>query len=506
MLSPSLLAACIALFTLLVSPVLTFAATEPTPALPLPSVRREFRGVWITTVSNIDWPSRANLTTEEQKAELIDLLDRARALNLNAVILQVRPAGDAFYRSDIEPWSENLTGQMGRAPEPFYDPLEFAITEAHRRGLELHAWFNPYRVKMPPANVAVAPEPISRRRPDLVKPYARYLWLDPGETEVQDYTTRIVLDVVRRYDIDGVHFDDYFYPYPQRDADKQLIPFPDDPSWNRYREKGGTLTRPDWRRENVNSLIQRLYREVKAAKPWVKFGISPFGIWRSGQPAQIRGLDAYEEIFADSRKWLVEGWVDYLMPQLYWPIETPGQSFPVLLNWWTQQNPQGRHIWPGLYTSRAVGKAETRWAPQEIEYQIRITRGHAKASGNAHFNAQGLLQKDEQGLTKHLAQSVYSHVALIPASPWMGTALPASPQATTLSAGRTVTWRAGNDTPVRIWVVQYRSGTRWASALVPGHQNSYAIPAGEGTAAIDEVAVSAVDRLGNQGPAERVSA
>ena len=241
-----------------------------------PPIRREFRGVWIASVENIDWPSQPGLSTQEQKDELVGMLDRAVALRLNAVILQVRPAADAMYASPYEPWSEYLTGRMGRAPNPWYDPLEFAVTEAHRRGLELHAWFNPYRARHPSSRSAPAPNHISVTHPELVKKYGSMLWMDPGEPEVRDETIRVVLDVVQRYDIDGVHIDDYFYPYKEKDRRGRTIEFPDGNSWRKYLRSGGTLSRDDWRRTNVDSLIYQVYIRIKAAKPWVKFGISPF--------------------------------------------------------------------------------------------------------------------------------------------------------------------------------------------------------------------------------------
>src|SRR5581483_1354457 len=221
----------------------------------VPEIRREFRGVWVATVANIDWPSKRTLTTDEQKAELIRLLDKAKELKLNAIIFQVRPQCDALYQSSLEPWSEFLTGRMGQAPSPLYDKLEFAVAEAHARGLELHAWFNPYRASHPSA-------------------------LDPRAPEMQDYSFNVVMDFVRRYYIDGVHFDDYFYPYVERDANNQPIPFPDDAVYQRYVTGGGTLGRADWRRETVNAFIRRVYKGIKAAKPQVKFGLSPFGIWQ----------------------------------------------------------------------------------------------------------------------------------------------------------------------------------------------------------------------------------
>ncbi|MCX5762893.1 MAG: family 10 glycosylhydrolase, partial [Gemmatimonadetes bacterium] len=279
-------------------------------------MRREFRGVWVASVSNIDWPSKPGLPTADQKAELLALLDRAQAEHLNAVILQVRPAADALYKSSIEPWSEYLTGTQGRAPVPAWDPLAFAVDEAHRRGLELHAWFNPYRARHPSAKGALSKRHIARTSPALVKKYGTQLWMDPGESAVRARTVRVVLDVVTRYDIDGVHLDDYFYPYKEKTT-RGTTEFLDDRSWKKYVKAKGKLSRDDWRRENVNVLVHQLYDRIHLAKPWVKFGISPFGIWRPGNPEQIKGFDAYEQLYADSKLWLEKGWVDYFTPQLY---------------------------------------------------------------------------------------------------------------------------------------------------------------------------------------------
>ena len=337
-----------------------------------PELAREFRAVWVATVGNIDWPSRRGLPAEVQQAELLAILDRAATIGLNAVVFQVRPGADALYPSSLEPWSEYLTGTMGVAPDPYYDPLEFAIREAHLRGMELHAWFNPYRARHPSARSPIASSHISRTHPDLVERYGTHLWMDPGEPEVQDRSVAVILDVVRRYDIDGVHIDDYFYPYQERTPRGRLIPFPDDASFARYRAAGGPLQRNDWRRDNVDRLVERLYREIKQTKRWVKFGISPFGIWRPGYPAQITGLDAYETLYADARKWLANGWLDYFSPQLYWRIGQEAQSYPVLLDWWASQNSLDRHIWPGNYVDR-VGSGGVGWPAEEIVAQI-----HAK--------------------------------------------------------------------------------------------------------------------------------
>src|ERR1022692_3942920 len=250
--------ALVAIGTPLASPAATY---EPSGIVP-PAPVREFRAAWVATVANIDWPSRKTLSTQEQKAELLAILDRAAQLKLNAIIFQVRPACDALYASRIEPWSEYLTGTMGKAPEPFYDPLTFAVEEAHKRGLELHAWFNPYRARLRAANSPVAANHISRTRPQLVREYGEFLWLDPGEREVQDYSLSVVMDVVKRYDVDGVHFDDYFYPYKANDRAGKELDFPDGSSWQRFGARG-KLNRDDWRRENVNMFIQRVYKSIK---------------------------------------------------------------------------------------------------------------------------------------------------------------------------------------------------------------------------------------------------
>ncbi len=313
----------------------------------LPAPAREFRAAWIATVGNSCWPSKPGLTTAQQKAELLAILDRAAALKLNAVIFQVRPACDALYQSSIEPWSEYLTGIQGRAPSPFYDPLAFAVAEAHKRGLELHAWFNPFRAHHAQAVSPIAPNHVSRAHPEWVRPYGKLLWLDPGEPAVRDYSVRVVMDVVKRYDVDGVHFDDYFYPYAETNSAGVKMDFHDDATWKKFGASSG-LARDDWRRHNVDLFINEIYHHIKAEKPWVKFGISPFGIWRPQNPPGIKGFDAYSEIYADSLKWLHEGWCDYFSPQLYWGIEPPAQSFPALLAWWNGQNIRHRHIWPGM--------------------------------------------------------------------------------------------------------------------------------------------------------------
>jgi uncharacterized lipoprotein YddW (UPF0748 family) len=478
-------------------------APEPCPlvdpsCLP-PTVSREFRGLWIASVGNIDWPSRPGLTPAVARGELRELLDRARASGLNAVIFQVRPAGDALYSSALEPWSEYLTGRQGIAPRPWWDPLAYAIAESHKRGLELHAWFNPYRARHATAKGPLSARHIAVARPNLVRTYGRQRWMDPGHPAVRAHAVRVILDVVRRYDIDGVHIDDYFYPYRERNARGQMIEFPDDETYAAYRASGGELERNDWRRENVNALVQELHTKIHAAKPWVKFGVSPFGIWRPGYPESVVGFDAYNELYADARKWLQEGWLDYFSPQLYWPVAQVGQEYPILLRWWAEQNAFGRHLWPGNYTSKVGEVSRTAWRTLEIEQQILATRAEAGASGNVHFSAKVFLQ-NRDSLATRLSRSVYDLPALVPASPWLSVAPQGEPSVQLIRATNG-NWNArvapstAGDQP-RWWLLQMRlrDGT-WRSALLNGALRDLPI-----SAAADRVAVRAVDRAAVESP------
>ena len=465
-----------------------------------PPIRREFRGVWVASVENIDWPSQPGLSTQEQKDELLGILDRAVALRLNAVILQVRPAADALYASPYEPWSEYLTGRMGRAPNPWYDPLEFAVTEAHKRGLELHAWFNPYRARHPSARSAPSPNHISVTHPELVKRYGSMLWMDPGEPAVRDQTVAVVLDVVQRYDIDGVHIDDYFYPYKEKDRRGRTIEFPDANSWRKYRRSGGGLSRDDWRRANVDSLIHQVYVRIKAAKPWVKFGISPFGVWRPGNPPQIGGFDSYAELYGDSRKWLLNGWADYFTPQLYWPTFREDLSYPVLLQWWVEQNARGRHIWPGNYLDKVTG-TPTGWPAQELLDQIALTRAQRGATGNVYFSMRSFMF-GRDSLPEKLVAGPYATRTLVPASTWLDSVPPLQP---IVRAGRDTVTGATNISlqpqgaeATWLWVVSSRTGNEWRTEIVPGLQRFYILPRPAGSVGADELAVSAVDRNGNE--------
>ncbi len=474
----------------------TIDALAETAAPPAP--QREMRGAWVASVFNINWPSRKGLPVTQQKAELIRILDRLNELKFNAVFFQIRPASDALYQSQFEPWSEYLTGEMGRAPEPFYDPLTFAVEEAHKRGLELHAWLNPYRAYIfsPGKKAVFSPDHISKRHPEWVRRYGKHLWLDPGEKGVQDHVVGVIKDIVTRYDVDGIHFDDYFYPYREQvDEKTKSTEFPDERSWQAYLKTGGKLPRDDWRRENVNTLVERLNHDIHGIKPWVRFGISPFGIWKSGVPAQIKGLNAYQELYADSRKWIYEGWMDYIAPQLYWAIDAPAQSYPILLKWWTEQNPKSRHIWPGNSTSHVSGK----WPAGEIINQIKLTRAQAGATGNILWNLNRVLNNDA-GLAEALVSEAYVNDALAPAYPWLSTNVPPKPDLNvTAGKDKKVKWHAGEpiarNSPMEnkpwLWVVQTHTKDGWVTEITASETDRMDL---EDDA--DVVAVTSVNRYG----------
>ena len=477
-----------------------------------PPVPREFRAAWVASVGNIDWPSRPGLSTAEQQREMIAILDKLAQLRMNAIVLQVRPAADAFYQSSIEPWSDFLTGEMGRAPDPFYDPLTFSTDEAHKRGIEMHVWINPYRAKHP-ASKSTSDNHIIRAQPHLVRRYGSMIWMDPGDPAVRARTTSVVLDLVRRYDIDGVHMDDYFYPYPETERGRELE-FPDESTYGRYRQGGGTLARDDWRRENVNQLVKELNDSVHAVKPWVRFGISPFGIWRPGYPASVRGLDQHAKLYADARKWFNEGWVDYFTPQLYWAVNRPEQRYDVLLKWWTEQNFKGRHLWPGNYTGKVGFTNAQAWLPDEIIEQIRLTRAQPGATGNVHFNMKVFLDNPHQ-LNERLMSEVYTGPALVPASPWLGRGVPPAPQIAVRDDSASGFWvldvKPGSSTADSegarapwLWVVQSRTAGGWSTKVVPAAEQLHVLGARTGAAPLD-VLVTAIDRVGNAGPAARVA-
>jgi uncharacterized lipoprotein YddW (UPF0748 family) len=457
----------------------TGVATGPVP------IAREMRGLWVATVNNIDWPSKKGLTPDQQRAELIDILDKAASTGFNAIVMQVRPAGDAVYRSSIEPWAAMLSGTQG--DDPGYDPLEFAIAEAHARGLELHAWINPFRAGNSKDTAALAATHAFNTRRDLIRIYGSQVWFDPGEPEVQDRTIQVVSDIVRRYDVDAIHADDYFYPYQENDASGRLIDFPDSAS---YARSGSTLSRGDWRRDNINRFVERMYREVHRIKPTVKVGLSPFGIWRPGNPSTVTGLDAFATIYADSRKWLQSGWVDYLAPQLYWAIASPGQSYPALLDWWMSQNTLGRGLWPGLAAYRVQDGSASQLATDEIFNQITITRAKGGNTGHILYNTTSTLKRASAGPVAASIAPLYAQHALVPAAAWLDATVPGAP--TIAVNGRSVQLTPGTGQSPRWWYVRARTAGAWKSLVAFGTQRSVALDAEP-----DWVIVNAVNQAGN---------
>ncbi len=455
----------------------------------------EFRAAWVATVANINWPSKGGLSTQQQQQEALKLLDFLQSHNFNAVIFQVRPQADALYKSELEPWSYFLSGKQGKAPEPYYDPLDFWITEAHKRGLELHVWLNPYRAHHTTGG-EITETSIIKKRPELAVKLANGMWwLDPAKQETQDHSAAVVMDIVERYDIDGVHFDDYFYPYDSYNGSKD---FPDDKTYLAYQNSNGKLSRGDWRRDHVNKFIKRIYDEIKAEKPYVKFGLSPFGIWRPGYPQSVVGYDQYDKLYADAKLWLNEGWIDYFTPQLYWQINQYGQSFPELLGWWESENTKNRHLWPGIN----VGLGGDEKNVDETINQIMITRGMLPESkGTVHWSI-GPLMKSEM-LAKGLLEGPYRKKALVPPSPWLDDTAPEVPQfnASIEKDRLLMNWEVNTPGDISKYVLwfKYEQGN-WDYKILDGDTTAFSLQniVGEKKRAMEKVGITAVDRLGNQ--------
>ncbi len=442
--------------------VALFAQTNVPP-------KREFRAAWIATVNNLDYPSSKTLTADQQRAEFVSLLDQHRAAGIRAVVVQIRSVGDALYPTDLAPWSEYLTGVQGRAPVPYYDPLAFMIAECRKRGMEFHAWFNPYRAVSNIATAVLDSTHVARRRPEWLLAQGTLRILDPAIPEVRAHITQIVMDVLRRYDIDGVHFDDYFYPYPPATG---VAPFNDDSTFARHPR--GFTVRADWRRNNVDLLIQTLSDSIRAVKPWVKFGISPFGIWQNQFTAQpngsaTRGLESYNDLYCDTRKWLQAQWIDYCTPQLYWYIGFSVADYSILLPWWSR-NANGRHIYVGQGAYR-VG-ADANWNAAQIPAQLQLNRQTSSVLGSIYYNTTSV-NRNPLGLRDSLKNTYYAVPALMPTMEWKDNVSPNRP--TNLSATL-----AANLVPTLTWT---RPTPQSASELDRVRQ--YVIYRFENTAPID---------------------
>jgi uncharacterized lipoprotein YddW (UPF0748 family) len=375
--------------------------------------KREVRGVWISTINNIDWPLSRTDPPSKQQADFIVLLDSLTRLGINTIFFQIRPAADAFYASRFEPWSQWLTGEQGKAPEPFYDPLVFAIDACHRHNIELHAWINPYRVIANTATTTPSAQHISVKRPDLVR-YSRnngtsMKMLDPGEPETIPYILKIVVDVLRRYDIDGLHMDDYFYPYPAAG-----FRFDDEAT---YRAYGKGVPKIEWRRQNVNRLIYAFHDSIAVIKPYIKFGVSPFGIWRNIQNdyrgSATNGGQGYDELAADALKWLREGIVDYIAPQIYWNFVHERARYDLLVDWWNN-NSNNRHIYIGQAAYKMISEG---WSSRELIDQIVYNRKYQHIKGNVIFSARQLFQ-NVKAINDNLRMTVFSGQPLCPTMEW----------------------------------------------------------------------------------------
>ncbi len=474
---------------------------------------RELRGMWLTTVTNIDWPSRPGLDAETVKAEYRSWLDVAQRYRLNAIFVQVRPSGDAFWPSEYAPWSEWLTGRRD-GEDPGWDPLAFMVAEAHARNIEFHAWMNPYRGTEPAtaggpgADISkLAPDHPLRTHPDWAVAYptgtkdSRF-YFDPGVPAARRYVEDSMLDAVAKYDIDGIHFDDFFYPYPDGDQHE----FDDARSFAAYGK--GFANKADWRRENVNTLVREMDERIKAVKPWVKFGISPFGIWRNqrsdphGSPTA--GLQSYDAIYADTRKWVREGWLDYIVPQLYWYIGFEKADYAKLVAWWSD-------IVSGTKVQLYIGQADYRagesgpWRdPGELDRQLSLNQKY-EVAGSVHFSAKSI-RADRLGAVSRYRDSHYAGPALIPVMSELPAHPPAAPEIMSVGkskGGISVRWRPARDESPAAYAIYRVDGT--VAKLVgsvhgagTGVREWVDSTPGAGTG---EYCVSGLDRSWNEGQA-----
>lgn len=461
---------------------------------PLP--QREFRAAWVATVWNIDWPTSSANSTASKKTQADTILNYAQSLKLNAIMLQVRSSADTMYSSSIEPWSKFLTGTMGTAPSPLWDPLSYWIAGAKSRGIQLYAWVNPYRAL--PSGMAASSNHISVTRPDLMALYDGDKYYNPGLPDSATSIQNVITDIVTRYDVDGIVFDDYFYPYPVAGQS-----FPDSTTYTAYQLAGGTLSLANWRRSNVDTLVQSVSVAVKAARPNCKFGISPFGIWKPGNPAGVTGLSAYDDIYADSKKWLQLGWVDFLAPQLYWKISSSGQPYGALLSWWAQQNTMGRHVYAANASYKVADGTTTPWTSQEIRDQINLTRATSGALGNIHYNFT-VLKNDRDTLRTQLIANEYAQPSLIPTSPWIDNVAPFTPSFTYSYDRATKTHSASwtyNGTEAANWIVIATCvGGVWSHEVSPATRTTWTRSLKASGTALQAVAIASVDRLGNVSP------
>jgi uncharacterized lipoprotein YddW (UPF0748 family) len=413
------------IFAIFISSCLVCFA-NPTNAQPV----FEFRAVWVASVENIDWPSRKGLSVNAQQSEFVHLLDMHQRNGMNAVVVQVRPAADAFYPSQYEPWSEYLTGKQGLPPTPYYDPLQFMIDETHKRGMEFHAWLNPYRAVFRIGSSSISPTHITKIHPEWFVNYANQKIFNPGLPEVREHVARVVKDIVARYDVDAIHMDDYFYPYPDSKGNE----FGDRKAFEKY---GNGMKKAEWRRSNCDSIIKTMHDIIRSTKPNVKFGISPFGVWRNKavDPSGSKtkgGLSNYDDLYADILLWLREGWIDYVSPQLYWERGHKLCDYDTLLEWWNQYG-YGRHIYIGHGIYRAG--TSTAWRDKnELPNQIKKLREYSTTQGSIYFSSKNF-ETNPNGWNDSLRNNYYAFPALPPPMPWIDSIAPDKPIVEKLNDG-----------------------------------------------------------------------
>ncbi|MEP6700496.1 MAG: family 10 glycosylhydrolase [Bacteroidota bacterium] len=383
----------------------------------------EFRGVWIATVDNIDWPIHGQWDSEKQKTEFIRILNMHQRNGMNAMIVQVRPAADAFYPSQYEPWSQWLTGEQGKPPSPYYDPMQFMIEETHKRGMEFHAWLNPYRANFNIGTASIAASHITRIHPEWFLTYGDKKYFDPGNKEAQKFVVNVVRDIVKRYDVDAIHMDDYFYPY--------RIPGKEFPDESTYKNSGSSLNKDDWRRSNTDSIIQSISIAIKQEKRLCRFGVSPFSVWRNNDKDPVRGSDSrsgqtnYDDLYADILLWLKKGWIDYVTPQIYFAIGHPKVDYAKMLDWWSR-NSFGRHVYigHGIYK---VDSKEAGWDdPNQLPNQIKLLRLYPNVQGSIYYSSR-VFEKNPRGWNDSLQNSYYKYPALLPPMRWIDNEKPWPP-------------------------------------------------------------------------------
>ena len=376
----------------------------------------QFRGAWVATVKNIDWPSKPGLHSEQMKSEFSSIVSHHHHAGINALVVQVRPVTDAFFDSDYEPWSQFISGNQGEAPVVPFDLLQFMIQETHSKGMEFHAWLNPYRAVVDFGKAKTSLSHPSRIRPSWFLNYGDNTYFDPGIPEVRDYLVEVVKEMVQKYDVDAIHFDDYFYPYKISGID-----FPDSTSFKKYGNDFPNID--DWRRSNVDKLVESLSIAIKGVKPHVKFGISPFGVWRN-KSVDSRGSETkagqtnYDDLYADVIGWTQNGWVDYMAPQLYWHIGFEAADYSVLVEWWNN-NDNGRHIYIGQASYRIDNHSAPEWTnPSEMPSHLRMNESFENIQGDIYFNTNSLVN-NPLGFTDSLRFYHYNHMALTPRMPWI---------------------------------------------------------------------------------------